>query len=165
MCLSKGMPWPMLIRARDYPVEIYQTADRIVMMFELYDVYRNIMINGAPKPANYPESPQGWSVAHWEGKTLVIETSGMPPLNPIGPNLRGNGAKIVERWSLGQDPVYGQTLVVDLVQDDPEVFVAPAKGRNILKRAAPDVVVGGYNCSSSLWDAHVDQREQEIQAK
>lgn len=164
LCLVKGMPWPMLARARDYPFEVYQTDGRVIMMFELYDVYRNIYLDGRPKPENYPESPNGWSTAHWEGDTLVVETTGIAPLNPIGPNLRGNGAKITERWSLQQDPAYGEVLVVDMLQDDPEVYVTPARGRNMFKRAAPGTVVGGYNCSSALWDEHVDKREAELNA-
>lgn len=162
VCLSKGMPWSALIRARDYPVEIYQTEDRIIMMYELYDQWRSIRINGAPKPDNYPESLMGYSVGHWEGDTLVIETTGLAPLNPIGPNQRSASAKIVERWQFKQDPELGRLLVVDLVQDDPEVYVRPAVGHNEMKRAAADVVVGGYNCSSSLWDQHVARMEQAI---
>lgn len=162
VCLSKGMPWSALIRARDYPVEIYQTNDRIIMMFELYDQWRTIRINGAPKPDNYPDSPNGYSVGHWEGDTLVIETTGMAPLNPIGPNLRGSNAKVTERWHLAKDPQFGETLVVDLVQEDPEVFVKPGTGHNEMRRAPADVVVGGYNCSSALWDDHVERMEAEI---
>ncbi|OYU45405.1 MAG: hypothetical protein CFE44_07655 [Burkholderiales bacterium PBB4] len=161
-CLSKGMPWSALIRARDYPVEVYQTDDRIIMMFELYDQFRNIRIDGAPMPENYPESPNGYSVAHWEGDTLVIETTGMPALNPIGPNLRGNGAKVPARWSFKQAPQFGQLFVIDLVQDDPEVYAKPASGHNEMKRAAADVVVGGYNCSAGLWDDFVARKEAMI---
>lgn len=165
VCLSKGMPWSSLIRARDYPVEIYQAEDRIIMLYELYDQWRSIRINGAPKPDNYPESVNGYSVAHWDGDTLVIETTGMLALNPIGPHQRSASAKIVERWHLKQDPELGELLVVDLVQDDPEVYVKPAVGHNEMKRAAPDVVVGGYNCGASLWDDHVARMEQAIAAR
>lgn len=162
VCLSKGMPWTALIRARDYPVEIYQTADRIIMMFELYDQYRSIRIDGAPMPEYYPAGPNGYSVARWEGDTLVIETTGLSPLNPIGPNLRGSEARITERWQIKQDPEFGEVLVVDLEQEDPEVYVTPAQGHNELRRAPQGTVVGGYGCSESLWDAHVEQIERRI---
>lgn len=165
VCLLKGMPWTSLIRARDYPVEIDQRDDRIYMMFELYDQYRAIRIGGAPKPDTYPDSPNGYSVAHWEGDTLVIETSGLMPLNPIGPNLRGMNAKVTERWSLKQDPEYGEVLVVDLEQDDPDVYVKPAKGHNEMRRAPEGTVVGGYGCSISLWDGFVEKMEEEIASR
>lgn len=162
VCLNKGMPWTALIRARDYPMEIYQTEDRLFLMFELYDQYRTIRINGDPKPDNYPDGPNGYSVAHWEGDTLVIETTGLSPLNPIGPNLRGSEAKVTERWQLKQDPEYGEVLVVDLIQDDPEIYVKPAHGHNELRRAPAGTVVGGYGCAASLWDAHVERMEEKI---
>ena len=34
LCVRMGMPWRMLNRARDYPVEIYQNPDRIIMLVE-----------------------------------------------------------------------------------------------------------------------------------
>lgn len=165
VCLVKGMPWTSLIRARDYAQEIYQTEDRIIVMYELYDQYRNIHINGGPKPEGYNDNPQGYSVAHWEGDTLVIETTGMTPLNMISPTPRGSNAKIVERWQLKNDPVYGETLVIDLEQIDPEVYVKPARGHNELRRSPPGTSVGGYGCSAALWDQHVDKVEARLAAQ
>ena len=162
VCLNKGLPWSALIRARDYPTEIYQTPDRIIVMLELYDQYRNIRINGAPKPDNFPESWNGYSVAHWEGDTLVIETTGLAQINPIGPNLRSRQAKVTERWHLKQDPELGELLVVDLVQEDPEVYAKPGTGHGEMKRAPAGTVVGGYGCTTALWDAHVEKVEERI---
>lgn len=162
VCLNKGMPWTALSRARDYPTEIIQYDDNIFIKHELYDQYRHIRMNGPAKPDNYPESPNGWSVAHWEGDTLVIETTGLPALNLIGPNLRGNNAKVVERWTLKQDPELGELWVVDLDQIDPEIYTGPAHGHVEMRRAAPGTVVGGYNCSAALWDEHVSRMEERI---
>ena len=164
VCLAKGMPWTSLIRARDYPVDIYQTKDRVIMTFELYDMYRTIFIDGPPKPDYYPDGPNGYSVGHWEGDTLVIETTGIMPLNPIGPNLRGSDTKIVERWTMKKDPEFGDLIVIDLDQYDPETYVGPAHGHNELARSPAGTVVGGYGCSASLWDAFVEKKEAEISA-
>lgn len=164
VCLSKGMPWTSLIRARDYPVEVYQTEDRIIMMFELYDAYRNIFINGDPKPDYYADGPNGYSVAHWEGDTLVIETTGIQSMNPISPHSRGFGAKVTERWTLKDDPEYGEVFVIDLVQEDPDTYVGPATGHNEMQRAPEGTVVGGYGCSIALWDKFVEEREAKIEA-
>ncbi len=163
-CLAKGMPWQMLSRGRNYPVEIYQTADRVIMFFELYDLYRNIRIDGPPKPDNYAASASGYSVARWEGDTLVIETTGLSPFNPIGPFLRSGDARITERWTLKQDPEHGKILTVDLLQNDPNVYAEPARGHTEWEPAEPGTVVGGYGCTSDLWDQYVADREAELEA-
>lgn len=162
VCLLKGMPYAMLIRARTYPLEIYQTEQRIVMLFELYDQYRNIRLDQSAVPENYPPSANGYSYARWEGDTLVVETGGLIGMNDIGEFHRSDQAHITERWRLMQHPVHGEVIDIDITVDDPEVYLEPGKGHQVLKRSAPGVVVGGYNCSSMLWDAYVDQRRQEM---
>jgi hypothetical protein len=162
VCLLKGMPWTILLRPRDYPVEIYQTSDRIVMFFELYDTSRNIRLDEQSFPENLPPAPNGYSVAHWEGKALVIETRNMPAINPISPYPRSDQAHIIERWTLQQHPQLGETLHVEVTMHDPEIYAEPGRGEMIFKRAPAGTKVGGYNCSSQLWDDYVARREQEL---
>lgn len=162
VCLVKGMPWTMLGRARNYPAEIVQYPDRIFMTFELYDQFRQIRLDGAQKPADFGPSPSGWSVGRWEGKTLVIETTGLPMLNLFGVMQRTEEARLTERWQLGQHPDFGEVLEIEITVDDPEIFATPAVARQVLKRSAPGIVPGGYNCSSSLWDDHIERRKAEL---
>lgn len=165
VCLIKGMPWTMLGRARNYPTEIIQYPDRIFMVFELYDQFRQVHLDGTPKPDDFGPSPSGWSTARWEGQELVVETTGLPVLNTFGVMQRTEEAKVTERWHLGQHPEFGQVLEVDITVDDPEIFAQPARAHQVFKRSAPGVVPGGYNCSSSLWDDHIDRRKAELKIK
>lgn len=162
VCLIKGMPWTMLGRARNYPAEIVQYPDRIFMVFELYDQFRQIRLDGAAKPDDFGPSPSGWSVGRWEGQTLVVETTGLPVLNLFGVMQRTEEARITERWHLGNHPEYGQVLEVDILVEDPEIFVTPARARQVFKRSRPGIVPGGYNCSSSLWDDHIERRQATL---
>ena len=162
VCLIKGMPWTMLGRARNYPTEIVQYPDRIFMVFELYDQFRQIRLDGTAKPDDFGPSPSGWSTGRWEGQTLVVETTGLPVLNTFGVMQRTEEAKITERWQLGQHPEFGQVLEVDITVEDPEIFVGPARAHQVYKRSAPGVVPGGYNCSSALWDDHIAVRKAEL---
>jgi hypothetical protein len=155
----------MLGRARNYPTEIIQYPDRIFMVFELYDQFRQIHLDGTPKPADFGPSPSGWSVGHWEGQSLVIETTGMPTLNLFGVMQRTEDAKVTERWQLGQHPDYGEVLNVDITVEDPAIFATPARAHQVFKRSKPGVVPGGYNCSSSLWDDHIEARKAELGIK
>ena len=165
VCLIKGMPWTMLGRARNYPTEIIQYPDRMFLVFELYDQFRQIHLDGTPKPDDFGPSPSGWSVGRWEGQELVVETTGLPVLNTFGVMQRTEEARITERWHLGQHPDYGQVLEVDITVEDPEIFVGPARAHQVFKRSAPGIVPGGYNCSLSLWDDHITARKAELKIK
>lgn len=162
-CLAKGMPWTMLIRARTYPVEIVQYPDRLFMTFELYDMFRNIRVGGPAMPEGYPSSPNGWSTARWEGKALVIETTGLPEVSPLGRFQRSEATRITERWTLRDDPKLGQVIDVDMTIEDPAIYAVPAKARQVLKRSAPGTVPGGYNCTLSQWNDYVVTRNKELE--
>ncbi|MGE0115955.1 MAG: hypothetical protein AB7T07_13865 [Steroidobacteraceae bacterium] len=165
VCFVKGMPWTMLFRARGYPMEVYQTDKRVVMFFEPYDGYRNIRLDRKVFPDSVPRSANGYSIGHWEGDTLVIETRNLTGRNPISPTHRSEQARIIERWKFQQDAKYGQVLDVDVTMDDPEVFIEPAKGHGVFKRAPAGVEVGGYNCSEALWSDYIDKRRAEVESK
>jgi hypothetical protein len=165
VCFLKGMPWTMINRARNYPTEIDQTDKRIFMFFELYDQARNIHFDATAVPDEFPPSAQGFSYAHWEGNTLVIETGGLTAINPIGIYHRSDQAHITERWQLKKDSTYGEIIDIDITDADPEVYLEPARAHHVYKRAPAGVVVGGYNCSGSLWEDYVQARIKDIESQ
>ncbi len=165
VCLLKGMPWTILLRPRDYPVEIYQTPERVVMFFELYDTHRNILLGEKTFPDDVPPSGNGYSIAHWEGDALVIETRNLTATNPVTPYPRSEEARIVERWTRGTDAQLGDVLRVDITVHDPRVFTEPGRGWVTFHRSPPGTRVGGYNCSEQLWDNYVDKRRAEVEGR
>jgi len=72
-CLSAGMPGMM---SMGYGMELQQTKDKITMYGELNDVYRRIFLDGRKPLQRTLDDPTfaGYSVGHWEGDTLVVET-------------------------------------------------------------------------------------------
>ena len=165
VCFLKGMPWTVLMRPRDYPVEIYQTSDRVFMFFVLYDTYRSIRLNEATFPENLPPAANGYSIAHWDNNALIIETRNMPAINPISPYPRSDQARVIERWTIEQHPQLGEILRVAVTVYDPVIYKEPGHGDMIFKRAPAGTKVGGYNCSAQLWDDYVARRESAIAAK
>jgi hypothetical protein len=161
-CVPHGLPWAMTSPARDYLHDIYQTEDRITLLFEGMDVYRVIHFNKQSVPENFGGGTWGYSMAHWEGETLVIVTQGLSAKNPFGSNQRSDQATVTERWRLVQDPKYGQALDIDIVVEDPEVFVKPSRGHELLVPAASDAVLLPYGCTESLWEDYVEKRRAEI---
>ena len=163
-CVLMGMPWRMLNLARDYPLEIYQTPDRVIMLFEGHDDKRSIHIGRTTVPENLPQSANGWSNAQWDGDTLVITTSNVTPRTDINPLMRSEEAVITERWTKKVDPKYGDIIDVDMTIVDPPIYTEPVKGHQVYRRAPAGVEVGGYNCADDLWDKHLIAREAEIAA-
>ncbi len=75
-CLPPGGPRAF---GTPYPAEIIQQNDRIVVIFEGgAHVWREIHMDGRelPDPDTLTPTYFGYSVGHWEGDTLVIETVG-----------------------------------------------------------------------------------------
>ena len=72
-CLSAGMPGMM---SMGYGMEIQQTKDKVSMYGELNDVYRRIYLDGRKPSQRTLDDPTfgGYSVGHWEGDTLVVDT-------------------------------------------------------------------------------------------
>ena len=72
-CLSAGMPSMM---GMGYGMEIQHTKDKVTIYGELNDVYRRIFLDGRKPSQRTLDDPTfaGYSVGHWEGDTLVVDT-------------------------------------------------------------------------------------------
>ena len=60
-----------------HQMDIRQYDDRIEIQYGEWDARRTVYIDGRTRPANQPASAMGYSVGHYEGSTLVVETSGV----------------------------------------------------------------------------------------
>lgn len=97
----------------------------IVQTFERYQLWpRHFYTDGRPWPdmAKMPLSSSGYSVAHWEGKTLVIETRGLPERATPGSPARGPNTVLTERASL--NPA-GNRLTWSFTFTDPDLLAKP----------------------------------------
>ena len=70
-CAPKGMPG---IMSNPYPFEFHDRGDVIELRLEEYDTVRSIYMNAETAPAPTP-SILGHSIGHWEGDSLVVETT------------------------------------------------------------------------------------------
>jgi hypothetical protein len=80
-----------------------------------------------------PPSSQGYSIAHWEGKDLVIQTRDMPEGGLAGGGMKGPNTVLTERVSVSED---GKRLRWALSWSDPELLVQPY-GWDIMYDRAP----------------------------
>ena len=56
---------------------VIQTPGIIAIMFEGYNHYRQVFLDGRPLPKPTQPSYMGYSTGRWEGDTLVVETNGL----------------------------------------------------------------------------------------
>ena len=59
------------------PRRIIQTPQIIAILFESYNHYRQIYLDGRPLPKSVQPAYLGYSVGKWEGDTLIVETAGL----------------------------------------------------------------------------------------
>lgn len=72
-CASPGAARMMTL---NYPIEFFQRPYQLTLLFEFNHLYRLINLSEKPRVAPYPMAI-GISNGHWEGDTLVVETTDM----------------------------------------------------------------------------------------
>lgn len=59
-----------------YPFKILNGPDRIVILYEANNLFRQIFTDGRGLPQDPNPAWLGYSVGRWDGDTLVVETTG-----------------------------------------------------------------------------------------
>jgi len=95
----------------------------LVLLYEVNAMYRQIFTDGRPLPEDMNPTWNGYSVGHWEGDTLVVETAGFRDGLWIdtGGSSMSDTARMTERITR---PSYG-TLEIALTIDDPKTYTRP----------------------------------------
>jgi len=103
--------------------KIMHTPRLLVMLYEVNAMYRQIFLDGRSLPADPNPAWNGYSVGHWEGDTLVVQTTGFRDnlWIDMGGSPMSDAAKMTERL---RRPDFG-TLDVEITVDDPKVYKRP----------------------------------------
>lgn len=72
-CLLPGVPQ---MNAIPYPYKILQSPTQITILYEAFRTFREIFLDGRALPVDPNPAWFGYSVGHWEGNTLVVESRG-----------------------------------------------------------------------------------------
>ena len=118
-CLaSSRMGPPMLPALYNNHYEIVQTPDAVMIMTEEIHDTRIIHLNAPHLPANVSQW-FGDSIGHWEGDTLVVETTNYTPQT----RFRGSSKdlKVTERFSRADE----RSILYRATMEDPSTWTKP----------------------------------------
>ncbi len=157
-CIWPGMP--RAIWGAPFTVEINQRAQDISIYWEGYGMYRKIYMADHNPPKPILPSAMGHSVGHWEGETLVVETTHLKPYPYMTRMATSSAAHVLERLHLEERDVNGQKakfLVNEITLTDPKVYTEPVHVRASLQ-LRPDLSLIEYTCTDTLWDEYLTER-------
>ena len=121
---SAGPPMLPLLYNNNY--EIVQSPDSLAIVVEMVHDTRVIKLNGQHAASNL-RSWMGDSIGHFEGNTLVIETTNIRPEQALF-GIGSDQFTVTERLTrVGPDRIFYQWTVTD-----PKTFKTPMKGEETL---------------------------------
>ncbi|HTQ99968.1 MAG TPA: hypothetical protein VMH83_08255 [Candidatus Acidoferrum sp.] len=155
-CLGTGMPGSMT-GSGGYPMEIIQRPEQVTVLYEAHTELRQFFLGDRQiKQADRVAGRNGYSGAHWEGDTLVVETDNLvEQLDETYPH--SENATIVERYHLnGTDAQGRRILAADWVMTDPDFYSEPVKGTKTWLEV-PNGHLLPYECNEEIWSAKLNE--------
>ena len=119
-CHPPGLPYAYTNGG--YPFEIVQTPQRIYIFYESAHLWREIWMDGREIPKDSDPLWMGYSVGHWDGGDLVVETANFNDKTWID-NLgrpHSDAMRLTERF---HRPDHGHLEIAFLI-DDPKFYTA-----------------------------------------
>ncbi len=114
-----------------------QTPQMIVMLYQgtTNSVHRTIFTDGRPLPTDPNPTWMGYSIGHWDGDTLVVETAGFNDRSwlDIEGHPHTEALRITERYHRRD---FGH-MDLEITIDDPKTFTRPFSLK-IVKELMPD---------------------------
>jgi hypothetical protein len=140
-CITRGIPASMMPMMYNNGLRVFQAPGLVAIQMEMIHETRMIPTDGRPPIPSRIHNWIGESRGHWDGNTLVVETTNLKT-GPSATNIVTTGsppendtpisdqAHIVEHFTMtGPD-----TIVYEMTYTDPVVFTAPWTARLDWKR-------------------------------
>ena len=127
--------------------QIVQTPKFVVLLTETYHSFKIIPTDGRPHRDDVAPSYRGDSVGHWEGDTLVVDTTNFTDTNWMHAeglvSFHSDALHIVERYRRKD----ANTIEVDATIEDPKVLTGPWVVPTQTMRLAPFDQIMEVGCS------------------
>jgi hypothetical protein len=153
-CLPQGVP---KINMAPVPFKIVQTDKLIVIIYEAFNLWRQIFLDDRDWATDLNPSWMGFSKGRWEGDTLVVETRGLNGKQWLdhGGLPASDKLTVIEKF---RRPNLGR-LEIEITINDPTYYTKPWTAPTVL-RLTPDSELFEFICqenekSSAHMGAHI----------
>ena len=156
-CITYGSP--QLTAGYQSYYQVVETPGAVVIMTEMFHDARIVRMDNGSHP---PENVQGWlgdSIGHWEGDTLVVDTTNYRPR--AFQSVSSEKLHIIERFTR-QD---AETLRYEITVNDPDTYTRPWSLMVPLSRSSKPVYEyacheGNYSLAGILAGARAEEAKQ-----
>jgi hypothetical protein len=124
-----------------HQLAIEQLPDRVLLHYGEWDAKRTVYMDGKDRPEAHAASPLGYSVGHYEGAALVVETSAIAADRTAWEFEHSADLRAVERYTRLSD---GKRLQLELTLRDPWGLREPLTVKKIWAWA-PDQQIFAYD--------------------
>jgi hypothetical protein len=120
-CITRGMVGSLTPAIYNAGNQIVQSPGYVVITNEMIHEARVIPLDGRPPLASAIKQWVGDSRGHFDGDTLVVETTNFTDRTNVGQARHSDKLEITERYTRIDE----ETLVLRLTVEDPETWTAP----------------------------------------
>jgi hypothetical protein len=155
---------PMVPAGYNNNYQIFQTRDYVAILSEMIHDVRIIPLDGRP---HIPQGMRQWmgdSRGHWEGSTLVVETTNFTSKR----SFRGSDQNlhVTERFTR----TAADTILYQFTVDDPTAFTKPWTGEIAMAKTEGAIYEyacheGNYSVPSMLTSARMEEKAEEAAKK
>jgi len=137
------------------PTQIMQSKEYMSILFEQNTWFKVFPLDGRPHDPNKTPTWFGDSVGHWEGDTLVVDTTNFNGRTRLDTNGHPHSDQlhIIERW---QRPDLGH-IKYEMIVDDPKAYTEKWKNERTFTLRT-DWQIMEYSCeenNKSLWEGRI----------
>jgi hypothetical protein len=120
-CISRGVVSSMLPTLYNFGNEILQAPGYVIIRNEMIHEARVIPLDGSPHVGKAIQTYMGDSRGHWEGNTLVVQTTNLKAQPGAGGGLFTDAAVLTERFTRTSPT----ELSYDMTVNDPKTWTKP----------------------------------------
>jgi hypothetical protein len=158
-CITRGMPGSMMPSIYGNSFRIVQAPGQVAITYEMIHETRVISVLGQTPPGLGVRAHMGAASGHWEGDTLVVETTNFRP-ESVFRNANADTLKVVERFRrVSQNQVQWTVTLNDSdTWTRPWTFSLPLTVNNQEPVFEYGCHEGNYGLANILSGARADER-------
>jgi hypothetical protein len=156
--IMAGSGPPMMSAGYNSNYQIVQAPGYVMILVEMVHDVRIIPLDGRPQPPGSVRQWMGTSRGHWEGQTLVVETTNFNGKNPF----RGSSEnmRVTERFTRVAD----NAIIYRFTVDDPATWEKPWTAETPMQKTEGPIFEhacheGNYGVMNTLAGARLEEKK------